>query len=188
MAASHGQERRADWRDVLITLLRHSSASYRTRSFGQQALGRTAMALASTAAPRRWSRTQHADREVAAKVRERRLQLGLKQRDVAEQLGISYQQAHKYETGVLRISVGRLFQIAKVLDVEVSYFFRDLAKPRPTEGWDRRRAMLELARNFAHLPSQCHQEALCQLARAMADEVLPLAIDLDEVVRTTTPH
>ena len=146
------------------------------------------MALASTAAPRRWSRTQYVDREVAAKIRERRLQLGLRQRDVAEQLGISYQQAHTYETGVIRISVGRLFQIAKVLDVEVSYFFRDLAKPRPAKGWDRQRAMLELARNFAHLPSQRHQEALCQLARVMADEALPVAVDLDEVGRTTTPH
>jgi transcriptional regulator with XRE-family HTH domain len=145
------------------------------------------MALASTEAPRRWSRTQHADREVAAKVRERRLQLGLTQQEVAKRLGITYQHAHKYETGVNKISVGRLFQIAQVLDVEVSYFFRDLEKPRPAKASVRQRAILELTRNFVHLPSLRHQEALCQLARAMAGKVLPMAVDLDEVDRTTTP-
>ena len=146
------------------------------------------MVLASTAALHRRSWTQHVDHEVAAKIRERRLQLGLTQQEVAQRLGITYQQAHKYETGVNRISVGRLFQIAKALDVEVSYFFRDLEKPRPAKASDRQRAMLELARNFTHIPSPRHQEALCQLARAMAGEALPTAVDLDEVGSTTTPH
>jgi transcriptional regulator with XRE-family HTH domain len=74
--------------------------------------------------------------------------LGLTQQEVAKQLGITYQQAHKYETGVNRISAGRLHQIAEALDVEVSYFFRNLETPRPVEASGRQRAMLELARNF----------------------------------------
>ena len=39
-----------------------------------------------------------------------------------------------------------------------------------------------------HLPSPRHQEALCQLARAMVGEALPRAVDLDEVGHTSTRH
>ena len=45
--------------------------------------------------------------------------LGLTQHQMAELIGVTYQQAHKYETAINRISAGRLYQIAQALDVEV---------------------------------------------------------------------
>jgi len=83
-----------------------------------------------------------------------------------------YQQAHKYETGINRISAGRLHQLARALGVEPGYFFEGLGsgeRPRPTA---RQRQMIELARSFAALP-QPQQEALCGLARALAGTEAP---------------
>ena len=75
-------------------------------------------------------RPQEVDRHVGAKVRERRLALGLTQQQVAELVGTTYQQAHKYETGINRISAGRLYQIAQALGVDISYFFEDIDPER----------------------------------------------------------
>ena len=52
--------------------------------------------------------------------------LGLTQQQMAELLGVTYQQAHKYETGINRISAGQLYQIARALGVEISHFFEDV--------------------------------------------------------------
>src|SRR4051812_1652105 len=51
---------------------------------------------------------QDTDRHVGAMLRARRIALGLTQQQLAERVGITYQQAHKYETGINRISAGRL--------------------------------------------------------------------------------
>ena len=94
--------------------------------------------------------------------------LGLTQQQVAELVGITYQQAHKYETGANRVSAGRLHQLARALGVEPGYFYEGLGsgeRPRPTA---RQRQMIDLARSFAALSRQ-QQEALCGLARALAE-------------------
>ena len=52
--------------------------------------------------------------------------LGLTQQQMAELIGVTYQQAHKYEKGVNRVSAGRLYHIAQALGVEVGYFFEGL--------------------------------------------------------------
>jgi transcriptional regulator with XRE-family HTH domain len=70
------------------------------------------------------------DRHVAARVRERRIILGLSQEAMAARLSITYQQLHKYEKGINRIAAGRLHQIAQVLDVEVGYFFEGVETER----------------------------------------------------------
>jgi transcriptional regulator with XRE-family HTH domain len=95
---------------------------------------------------------------------------GLTQQQMAELIGISYQQAHKYEKGSNRVAVGRLYQIAQALDVEPSYFFEGLnpATSSPSAPTDRQRAMLELARNFVHMPNRRHQTAICEFARKLA--------------------
>jgi transcriptional regulator with XRE-family HTH domain len=120
-----------------------------------------------TAARRGRGTAQDVDRHVGARMRERRTMLGLTQMQVAELVGVTYQQAHKYETGANRIAVGRLHQIAQALGVEPGYFFEGLGPGRAAE--PRQRAMLELARDFVRLPSRRHQEALCALARALAE-------------------
>src|SRR4051794_26781351 len=110
-------------------------------------------------------RAQDADRHVGARVRERRIALGLTQQELAGLIGTTYQQAHKYEKGLNRIAAGRLAAIARALGVEPGYFFEGLGEPaRPTA---QQRLLLELARSFAALPRR-QQEAITEMARVLA--------------------
>ena len=113
-------------------------------------------------------RTQDIDRYVGARIRERRIMLGLTQQQLADLIGVTYQQAHKYERGINRVSAGRLFEVAQVLSVPVSYFFDGLEQDNERTISPRERMCLELARNFAQIPNERHQEALSQLARVLA--------------------
>jgi transcriptional regulator with XRE-family HTH domain len=115
------------------------------------------------------SRATDTDRHVGARIRERRVMLGLSQQQMADMIGVTYQQAHKYERGINRISAGRLYQIAQVLRVPIEYFFEELDNSNDKGALgDRQRMCLELARNFSQIPNQRHQDALSQLARALA--------------------
>ena len=80
---------------------------------------------APTGAPaeRPGQRANAADRHVGSRIRERRVMMGLSQQQLAKMIGVTYQQAHKYERGLNRISAGRLFEIGQVLGVPVSWFF-----------------------------------------------------------------
>lgn len=123
------------------------------------------------------SRATDTDRHVGNRIRERRVMLGLSQQQMAELIGVTYQQAHKYERGINRISAGRLFEISNVLQVPVSFFFEDMGR---AEGGGelntRQRMCLELARNFSHIQSERHQEAVSQLARVLAEARDPDAL------------
>jgi transcriptional regulator with XRE-family HTH domain len=115
------------------------------------------------------ARASAADRHVGSRIRERRVMLGLSQQQLAQMIGVTYQQAHKYERGLNRISAGRLYEIAQVLNVPVSWFFEGLsAESLPLEMTPRQRMCLELARNFAAIDNEKHQEALSAMARALA--------------------
>ena len=119
------------------------------------------------------NRTQDIDRHVGARIRERRIMLGLTQQQLADLIGVTYQQAHKYERGLNRVSAARLFQISRVLSVPVSHCFEGLEQDQtaaPRAAAPRERMCLELARNFAQIPNERHQEALSQLARALATQ------------------
>ncbi|MBR0660892.1 helix-turn-helix domain-containing protein [Neoroseomonas oryzicola] len=130
------------------------------------------------------SSTQRAslvDHHVGARIRERRTTLGLSQQQLARMIGVTYQQAHKYERGLNRISAGRLFEIATVLDVPISYFFEGLgpgSEAQPVS--PRQRMFLELARNFALIDNDKHQEALSQMARALAAQSQAAQRDRDD--------
>lgn len=114
-------------------------------------------------------RASVADRHVGARIRERRVMMGLSQQQLAKMIGVTYQQAHKYERGLNRISAGRLFEIGQVLGVPVAWFFDGLtADSAELEASPRQRMCLELARNFALIDNEKHQEALSQMARALA--------------------
>ena len=63
------------------------------------------------------------DIHVGAQVRARRILLGLSQEKLAEGLGITFQQVQKYERGSNRISASRLFNVAQLLDVPITYFY-----------------------------------------------------------------
>lgn len=66
------------------------------------------------------------DVHVGQRVRQRRTLLGYSQGRLAEALDLTFQQVQKYERGANRLGAGRLFQMAKALDVPVTFFFEDL--------------------------------------------------------------
>jgi transcriptional regulator with XRE-family HTH domain len=66
------------------------------------------------------------DVHVGMRVRLRRTLQGLTQENLAKALGITFQQVQKYERGANRIVASRLFEMARVLNVPVSYFFDDM--------------------------------------------------------------
>ena len=74
----------------------------------------------------------------------------MSQQQTAEMIGVTYQQAHKYERGINRISVGRLCEITKVLGVPVSYFFGGLEESKQQVVLPRQRMCTELERNFSN--------------------------------------
>ena len=118
-------------------------------------------------------RAQDVDRHVGTRMRERRIMLGLTQQQMAELIGVTYQQAHKYEKGVNRIAAGRLFTIAQALGVEIGYFYEGMSEtPEAGAATPQQRLLLELARSFMALPSRKHQEAICNLARVLANHDL----------------
>ena len=94
--------------------------------------------------------------------------LGLTQQQLAEMIGVTYQQAHKYERGINRVSAGRLYEIARVLNASITYFYDGLGQEQPRPATPHQRMLLEIARNFAEIQNEKHQEAVSQLARALA--------------------
>ena len=106
---------------------------------------------------------------MSARIRERRIMLGMTQQQLAELIGVTYQQAHKYETGANRISAGRLHRIAQVLGVDLDYFYKSQSpKQAGSEPVEQQRLLLELARSFQCISSPEQQAALYDLVRAMA--------------------
>jgi transcriptional regulator with XRE-family HTH domain len=114
------------------------------------------------------NRANDTDKHVGARIRERRIMMGLSQQQMADMIGVTYQQAHKYERGINRISAGRLYEIAQVLSVPVNFFFEGLEEDNAADMQARQRMCLELARNFSQITNERHQEALSQMARALA--------------------
>ncbi|WP_297510587.1 helix-turn-helix domain-containing protein [uncultured Caulobacter sp.] len=74
-------------------------------------------------------RSNAVDAHVGGRVRMRRKLLGVSQDQLADSLGLTFQQVQKYERGTNRVSASKLFQIAEVLNVNVSYFFDGLPDP-----------------------------------------------------------
>ena len=117
----------------------------------------------------RWPRAQDIDQHIGARLRQLRVMNGLTQQMLADLIGVTYQQAHKYETGVNRIAAGRLYMIAKVLGVDVDYFFEGLQSYAPNAPTLQQRVFLDLARNFRSIRAPKHQEAICLLTRILAN-------------------
>jgi transcriptional regulator with XRE-family HTH domain len=84
------------------------------------------------------------DLRVARRIRASRLRSGMTLQKLAQEIGVAFQQAHKYERGQSRISAGRLFHIAKTLDTPITYFFLSDDEARALES----RPAKEAAINF----------------------------------------
>lgn len=63
------------------------------------------------------------DRIVSERIFARRNELGLSQPELAERVGVTFQQVQKYENGKNRVSAGRLYEIARALGVTIQYFY-----------------------------------------------------------------
>src|SRR5438309_11101575 len=99
--------------------------------------------MSSMAKPRRWRSTAAIDDHVGSRIRERRIMLGLTQQQLAEMIGVTYQQAHKYERGINRVSVGRLFEIARALSGPITYFHDLIDQEGPRQITPHQRMLLE---------------------------------------------
>src|SRR3954464_6209480 len=94
----------------------------------------------STTAGEKEGRASPIDAHVGARIRLRRTLLGMSQERLGESLGLTFQQVQKYERGVNRVGASRLFDLSRVLDVPISFFFDDMPD--------------SLAANFGGLPSR----------------------------------
>ncbi len=73
-------------------------------------------------------RSSEVDAHVGRRVGERRREIGMSQGKLGNALGISFQQVQKYELGISRVAAGRLWDIARILEVDVGYFFEGIQK------------------------------------------------------------
>ena len=113
------------------------------------------------------------DVHVGKKIRQRRWALGTTQQQLAEKVGIKFQQIQKYETGANRVSASRLWDIAAVLDVSISYFFAGLDGAQPAgdaaqiDDLLADREAIDLLRAFYAIPEP-QRRRLFDLARALS--------------------
>lgn len=81
------------------------------------------------AAPEKENRPSPIDVHVGGRIRLRRTLMGMSQERLGEALGLTFQQVQKYERGVNRVGASRLFDLSRVLDVSISFFFDDMPEP-----------------------------------------------------------
>ncbi len=72
------------------------------------------------------------DVHVGSRVRYRRMIIGMSQEKLGEKMNLTFQQIQKYEKGTNRIGASRLFQLSKILEVPVGYFFEDAFPAAPS--------------------------------------------------------
>jgi len=73
-------------------------------------------------------KNQLIDKQIGIKIRQIRKSWGISQIELAERIGISFQQVQKYEKGSTRISASRLMQISEALNVKITVFFEETEK------------------------------------------------------------
>jgi len=123
-----------------------------------------------SASPHNPAISRRVDDYVGARIRLRRTLLGLTQEQLAVALSISYQQVQKYETGTNRVSAGRLYELANILDTTVAYFFDGLdpaVGPAELPHGGRNRIAIDLVRNFLEISNEDQRAALANLVKTL---------------------
>ena len=125
------------------------------------------------------------DVHVGSRIRMRRLYLGQSQSELARSVGLTFQQIQKYERGLNRVSASRLYDLARVLDVPVSFFFDDmpedidLSRPGggkgPEGGSDltdplAQRETAELVRAYYNIGDTTVRKRVYEMVKALAVE------------------
>ena len=120
-------------------------------------------------------------RAVGRRLRDlRRAEPGLSQEKLAESVGLTFQQIQKYERGRNRISASRLYQLTRILDVPVSFFFDDMplqtddAVPHPVSsgalgGVMLKRETLEFVRAYYRIGDPAARKGMFEITKAMAN-------------------
>ncbi len=111
------------------------------------------------------------DAHVGKRIRHRRWMVGMTQQQLADKVGIKFQQIQKYETGMNRVSASRLWDIAEALGVTIAFFFDGLAESdRPAGAADMMadKEALELVRSYYSIP-EAQRRRLFDLARVLSD-------------------
>ena len=113
------------------------------------------------------------DVHVGSAIRKLRRDAGMTQQQLAEMVGIKFQQIQKYETGANRVSASRLWDIADALGVQISFFFEGLedaqAAAKTTENdLMADKEALELVRSYYAIP-EAQRRRLFDLARVLSD-------------------
>ena len=111
------------------------------------------------------------DAHVGKHVRHRRWMVGMTQQQLAEKVGIKFQQIQKYETGMNRISASRLWDIADALNVPVAFFFKGLREEensQQTTDMLADKEAMELVRSYYAIPEH-QRRRLFDLARVPSD-------------------
>ena len=93
---------------------------------------------------------------VGSRLRLRRALIGMSQEKLGNALEITFQQVQKYERGTNRISSSRLFQISRILDVSVSFFFDDM----DTEVIKQTEGMVEINKQVLQVDKLSRRETL----------------------------
>lgn len=109
------------------------------------------------------TRSCDTDRRIGARIRAARIEAGLTQQGMANRIGVTYQQAHKYERGINRVSAAMLIKIASTLGRAASWFLSD---DEPSE-MTAPRATLDLVRDYQTL-AEPQRAVVRDLARALA--------------------
>lgn len=119
------------------------------------------------------------DVHVGKRVRHRRWLVGMTQQQLAEKVGIKFQQIQKYETGANRVSASRLWDIADALDVPVAFFFEGIEEAESKEAQSATseaipadllgdKEALDLIRSYYAIPEN-QRRRLFELARVLSD-------------------
>ncbi|MGE5515631.1 MAG: helix-turn-helix domain-containing protein [Bacteroidota bacterium] len=114
------------------------------------------------------------DIHVGGRVRLRRTLMGLSQTELANALGLTFQQVQKYERGANRISASRLYKMAETLSVPVSFFFDGMANESSRQplgdGQEliSSRDVIELVRNYTAIEDVTVKRGYLELGKALA--------------------
>jgi len=118
------------------------------------------------------------DVEIGRKIRALRLERGLSQTNLADGIGLTFQQVQKYEKGTNRVSAGRLQKIADLLNIPVTFFYGGgsgaRAKKReesdPALAFLQTKGAVRLMRAYSEIPSRTTKYALLVLAEALRNK------------------
>jgi transcriptional regulator with XRE-family HTH domain len=121
------------------------------------------------------------DVEVGQRIRIQRLAAGLSQSELAERIGVTFQQVQKYEKGMNRVGAGRLTQIARVLNVPVGSFFngREEIEQVELQGFDSPLAAMaqpyayRLMRAYANISDPDLRETIVDFVERTATQQFP---------------